>query len=320
MDYKRKYEKYKIKYEDLKNQKGGKYATNDNTKLTKKISKSNRSVEFKMSGVRVASVHYPEGPVGTTLVYFLNKAKVVFDIRGGWAYPCGVSDSVPTDNRANGIVIAGGSSLGTEAISGVNTEYMKSTNYKDWGSFPGAIIYSSNLKKNRIYPDVALGRFAMETALKSKSISIPLGQAGAGFSAEANNSPAGQGCAHRVWNGINMVVITVVNALGNIFSKDGKKLSPGADLFKRHNRDVKGKNTTITILITDLKMSHLNMEQVAKSTHSAMARVIQPFHTLYDGDTLFFASTEKLEKKVNMIAFTTVFNELACDAVISCLE
>jgi len=51
-----------------------------------------------------------------------------------------------------------------------------------------------------------------------------------------------------------------------------------------------------------------------------MARAIQPFHTIYDGDVFFTVTTSEVENPVlGEIALGVLAAELAWDAVLSCL-
>jgi L-aminopeptidase/D-esterase-like protein len=51
-----------------------------------------------------------------------------------------------------------------------------------------------------------------------------------------------------------------------------------------------------------------------------MARAIQPFHTIYDGDVFFTATTEEInDPGLSEIALGVLASELAWDAVLSCL-
>jgi L-aminopeptidase/D-esterase-like protein len=52
-----------------------------------------------------------------------------------------------------------------------------------------------------------------------------------------------------------------------------------------------------------------------------MARAIQPFHTIYDGDVFFSVTTGEVENPaLNEIALGVLAAELAWDAVSSCLQ
>jgi len=153
--------------------------TNDNMKLKPKLSKSDNKISLNFKDVKVAQVEYSEGPVGLTYIDFPKGARVYMDVRGGWpAYLNALSTN--EKQHIGGINISGGSCLGLESTTGIIAEDFKNNKYKDWKGVNGAIIYSQNLIKNRIYPDKELGRFAYQNFGKT----LYNGQVGAGQSAQ----------------------------------------------------------------------------------------------------------------------------------------
>ena len=53
-------------------------------------------------------------------------------------------------------------------------------------------------------------------------------------------------------------------------------------------------NTTLTVVVTNQQLDDRSLGQLGRQVHSSMARAIQPFHTLYDGDVLFAVSTNEI--------------------------
>jgi L-aminopeptidase/D-esterase-like protein len=52
-----------------------------------------------------------------------------------------------------------------------------------------------------------------------------------------------------------------------------------------------------------------------------MARAIQPFHTVYDGDVLWAVSTGEVDNPaLNDVALGALASEVAWDAVLSCVD
>jgi L-aminopeptidase/D-esterase-like protein len=81
------------------------------------------------------------------------------------------------------------------------------------------------------------------------------------------------------------------------------------------------RNTTLTIIITNLKFDQTSLVQIAKQVHSSMSRVIDPFHTLDDGDVLFMVTTEEIEKsQLSPMAFGMIASEIVWDAVLNSFE
>lgn len=278
--------------------------TNDLVKLSPRSAKSLDKLVFDFPEVQLSTVQYDEGPVGCTLIYFPKGGKSYIDIRGGMpgivSYP-----STGSDGYTDGVCIAGGSLMGRECIMGTNLAIWREKKYEimQWGVINGSIIYTGNLKKNRIYPDKDLGLFAFQ---KLKPNRIYRGQVGAGASASY-----GQGASFRNVNGIRILCVVVLNAIGNIY-KEGEKLYKSSDECELSE----GKNTTITVLITDLKLSHNNLKQLARQCHTSMAEVIRPFNTLYDGDTFYACSTDTYDKpNINLYEFFLACSEVVKEAV-----
>jgi len=75
------------------------------------------------------------------------------------------------------------------------------------------------------------------------------------------------------------------------------------DLERRlanHERpgEPQGRHTTLTLLVTNQKLSPRSLRQLGKQVHTSMARAIQPFHTIYDGDVFFTVTTSEVENPV----------------------
>jgi L-aminopeptidase/D-esterase-like protein len=52
-----------------------------------------------------------------------------------------------------------------------------------------------------------------------------------------------------------------------------------------------------------------------------MARAIQPFHTIYDGDVLWAVSTNEVDNpSLNDVALGALASEVAWDAVLNCYD
>ena len=60
-----------------------------------------------------------------------------------------------------------------------------------------------------------------------------------------------------------------------------------------------GKNTTITVLMTNLKLDSDELKQMAHQVNASMGIMIRPFNTLFDGDIFYSCSTETLTKPKN---------------------
>ena len=53
------------------------------------------------------------------------------------------------------------------------------------------------------------------------------------------------------------------------------------------NFSISGKNTTIGVVATNVKLTKAQATKVAGMAHDGLARCIRPIHTSLDGDTIF---------------------------------
>ena len=282
---------------------------------------------FDFPGLKIGFAEYEEGPTGCTVFSFgSHGASTAVDIRGGMV------GQVEVDyHYHHAICFAGGSLYGLEAVSGVRSEFVRLSGWKSPGNriplVGGAIIWDWHSRANNaelIYPDIALGRAAIRAATEGK---FYYGKRGAGRSAGV-----GQGGAFRQIGETKIAVFTVVNAIGDIVDREGKvrtrdKRHPLEKLEERLGReetspaDNTGQHTTLTLIVTNQKWRHNELDQIGRQVHSSMARAIQPFHTMQDGDLLFTATTGAIENEAlkSTTDFGLIASELAWDAVLNSL-
>ena len=287
-----------------------KLKTNDSMKLKPVNSTSKNFIKLDFPNLVVAQCEYTEGPVGLTFIKFNKGARVYKEIRGGWP---GYIDCLSTNEKQiiYGINVAGGSLLGLESTTGITAESLKSSKYKYWGGFNGAIIYSGNLISNKIYPDKELGRFAFNQS----DTKLFNGQVGAGLSASH-----GQGWGYREVDGIKILVLVVNNALGSVY-QDNKLVHNPHGMKKPYTDNIKiGKNTTIISLITNLDLDINELKQLNQQVNVSIGESIRPFNTLTDGDILYTCSTYQIKNKYNMgqlIKFFEICSNVLKEAILN---
>jgi len=77
-------------------------------------------------------------------------------------------------------------------------------------------------------------------------------------------------------------------------------------------------NTTLTVLVTNQRLPYRELTQLGRQVHASMARAIQPFHGLNDGDVLFAVSTAEVDSpELPSTTLGALASELAWDAVLS---
>jgi L-aminopeptidase/D-esterase-like protein len=76
-------------------------------------------------------------------------------------------------------------------------------------------------------------------------------------------------------------------------------------------------NTTLTLVVTNERLERRALQQVSRQVHASLARAIQPFHTLVDGDVLYAATTNEVEnRQLDSVTLGVLAGELAWDAVL----
>lgn len=75
---------------------------------------------------------------------------------------------------------------------------------------------------------------------------------------------------------------------------------------------------SLTVLVTNVKLGPRQLRQLGRQVHSAMARGIQPFQALNDGDVLFAVTTGEVELPDRGDALLGSYaSEIAWDAILA---
>jgi L-aminopeptidase/D-esterase-like protein len=310
------------------------------------FSTASRAADFKFDFIdfKVGTAENKEGPTGCTVFSFPKGAIGSVDVRGG-AAALREANSLQEENSwgwLDALVFAGGSTYGLEAASGVAREILKerkSVSFSNIPVVPAAIVYDFGGRKNLIFPDLELGARAFRNAEKNH---VAVGRFGAGANVSAGKflsleyaEKSGQGAAFIDVNGLKIFAFTVVNALGNILNLKGEVILGSRDpktgkrvvfdpTAKTANKGVIRGNTTLSLLITNAALDRGELRRLAIAAHTSMARVIEPFHTSSDGDTLFAVSTNvaNVSKKnaLNLDQISLVGGQLLQSAVLNAVE
>ncbi|MGO3147863.1 MAG: endo-type 6-aminohexanoate oligomer hydrolase [Leucobacter sp.] len=284
---------------------------NSDFTLVPQRSSGRETLRFDFPGVRIGSAHYDEGPTGATVIHLPGGARTAVDARGGAVGLSGGYDF----NHA--ICLAGGSVYGLEAAAGVSDLLLEQaesrTGFADLQLVSSAIIYDFSARSTAVYPDKALGRAALEWAVEGE---FSQGRAGAGWSASSGKVDwnrteiTGQGAAFRQLGDIKILAVVVPNPVGVILDRSGNVIRGNYDAetgIRRHPvydyqeafaekmpPVTESGNTTISALVTNVRLNSVELNQFARQVHSSMHRAIQPFHTDMDGDTLFAVTTDEI--------------------------
>ncbi|MEM8985323.1 MAG: P1 family peptidase [Pseudomonadota bacterium] len=306
-------------------------------------------LEFDWPILEIGTAEYEAGPTGATVFRFGRKVHVAIDVRGGGPGTVNAPYMELGYKYAelDTVVFAGGSWYGLEAVTGVATALIDD-GVRDavaWGEVPnlamsvGSVIYDLGPRRfNEIYPDKRLGQAAYRAARPGV---FALGAHGGGRLAVSGgffdcNAKSGQGGAFRQIGDVKIAVFTVVNALGVIVDRDGRVVACYGgedwpeDLYAKDlltsypatkDGDWQGperKNTTLTLVVVNQKMTPVDLKRLAVQAHTSMARAIQPYSTVFDGDVLYAVSTGEVEKTAfEPIELGVIAGEVAWDAILS---
>ena len=243
-----------------------------------------------LNGVRVGHSTHLDKLTGCTVVLFDKPYQVAYKAYGGavGAYGTEANKADKTNYGEDGIFIAGGSNTGlmsaNEIMECLRHDQKGSRSGKDKQIFnpsvTGAIVYDQGMQ---VAPyDPAYGREAYENA---NSEPIASGNVGAGTGTSVGKfrwvesgtktgaMKAGVGSARiDLGNGIIVVALSVVNALGNIILPNGEILAGNRDentKFKSYEDLIDfvtqdRQNTTISVVGINVDLgSKLHLEKVA---------------------------------------------------------
>ncbi len=279
-----------------------------------KTGKHNALIDIE--GILVGNYTDKKAVSGITVVIYPKGAVAGVDVRGS-APGTRETDVLAPHNlvdRAQAVVLAGGSVFGLSACDGV-TRWLARQGYGfplDQGYVapivPAAVLYDLGRGEQFIPPiNADWGRLACEGAGDHP---IDMGCAGAGTGALAGSIKGGLGTASLVLeNGITVAALVAVNPDGSVINPaDGRPWEIGrqinGEFGPQGNRAVKlpdkpksgpGRNTTIGVVATDAVLTKPQAQKVAQMAQDGMARAIRPAHTMFDGDTIFCLTTGKKE-------------------------
>jgi len=209
------------------------------------------------------------------------------------------------------VVFCGGSAFGLAALDGV----MRYCRERGIGHPVGAVkiplvsgaVIFDIADDLSAAPDAQTGYCA---ALGAKSLQYDWGRAGVGTGATVGKilgplhcQRGGIGAATVTLGAAFVTAVTVVNALGDVIDHktgrivrgvhDGGGNLLGTDhliLSGRLAQLMQGANTTLSCVLTNVKLSKLEANKLASAAHDGLAKTISPVHTDYDGDTVFALS------------------------------
>lgn len=236
-----------------------------------------------------------------------------------------------TVQKINAVTLAGGSAFGLEASCGAMQYLFEKGFGYDAGGYKvpivvGACLYDLEYK-NFAFPNKEAGYKATKQAAANNFLS---GNIGAGTGATVGkifkmkgSMKAGLGVITYEKNGLEIAVITAVNALGDIINEKGKIIAGtrlGKKIFagssKYYNlylKTFKKMNTTISCIITNANITKEQANILAQEAHKGYDLSIKPSHTIFDGDAIFCMASG--DKKTEFNTLTEIIPDLVAQAV-----
>ncbi len=278
-------------------------------------------------GLRVGHVTDADRLTGCTVILSDAPAVGGVEIRG-WA--AGVHGLEFLDPRhlvptLDGVVLAGGSAFGLEAIWGV-MQYLEErgvgfrTSQTVVPHVAGAILYDLAVGDAAARPDRAMGYRAAAAAQPGP---VAEGNVGAGTGATVGKlngvacaTKGGLGCAVMERDGVHLGAIMAVNAVGDVRDPETGRLIAGARDVADGRRLVdtaaalaagaprpafRPVNTTIGLVATTAALDKPQAARVARLAMEGFARALSPPHLTTDGDALFCLSVGSARADVDVL-------------------
>ena len=221
------------------------------------------------------------------------------------------------------LVLTGGSAFGLNAAQGVMEELARQgkgfpTDYGPVPIVPAAVIFDKNVGNAHAFPGPEHGALALQNAQNNFEV---MGNIGAGTGATVGKwaglkfaMKAGIGISVNQFRSVKMLAVTVVNAVGDVLDKNGKILAGAIDsahtfLAEKNNRARwqspkvgLNQNTVLSAVLTNARLTKTQAHYLAQRVHLALARMIEPSHTSFDGDVSFVVSLPEVDVPIDLTA------------------
>jgi L-aminopeptidase/D-esterase-like protein len=227
--------------------------------------------------------------------------------------------------EVHALLLTGGSAFGLAAADGV-MRYLeeRGAGYPTpWGKVPivpAAVIFDLNVGSAQARPGSEAGYRACED---SKESNLRTGSVGAGIGATVgkwagleSRMRGGIGIGSVELNGLVVAALAVVNAVGDVLDESGGVLAGARNTAGRFLAEIESfrtlqmpprnvlpiGNTTLVAVLTNARLSKVDINRVAQRGHDGMARALKPVHTMYDGDIVFGLASGEVPAAVDSVA------------------
>ncbi len=285
-----------------------------------------------IDGIRVGHVSDYSALTGCTVILCEQGAVGGLDRRGS-ATSTRHTDAFRPDHlveKVHGVVFAGGSAFGLDAVSGV-MRYLErrgvgfETSAARIPIVGGAILYDLAVGSSAVRPTAEMGEAAAQAASDRP---VEEGSVGAGTGATVGKlfglrqaMKGGLGSwTVELAGGVRVSALAVVNAFGDVIdpstgrllagarvAPDSTELADMAACMKRgqvrrsFGAESAETNTTLAVVATNAALSRVEANKLAAMAQAGCARTLSPVHTTFDGDLMFALSCGAVRADLNAL-------------------
>ena len=269
-----------------------------------------------IAGFRIGQAQNLEAATGCTVIICEEGATCGVDVRGGSPGTRDTDALNPINNRKHtyAVMLSGGSAFGLDAAGGAMRFLEERGIGRDMEvarvpNVCAAVLFDLKCGSSRIRPDAAMGYGACENAFRDGAFQS--GSFGAGTGATVGKvrgaryaMKGGIGAAAFRHGSLEAGAVVAVNCVVDIV-KDGAIIAGALGDDRRSFADSEGiilenyrlgrdffsgdsgGNTVLGCVITNAAVDKAGAARLAGQGQNAIARLVRPAHSIFDGDTVF---------------------------------
>jgi L-aminopeptidase/D-esterase-like protein len=287
-------------------------------------------------GILVGHWTDTEARTGCTVCLLPEGSVASSEVRGGAPGTLGSDILQPASvgPGAHAILLTGGSAFGLAAADGVSRWLQERgvgfpTPAARVPLVPAAVVYDLGLGSGETRPGPDAGYAACESA----SAEPQRGSVGVGTGCTVGKLLGAEGwtkggfgiAAADAPGGGRVSALAAVNAVGEVVDDDGSIVAgirsdggylPTADAVRAAGAELRrpwSEATTLVCVVTDVTLTKLEAWMCARAANAGVARAVTPVWTPFDGDTVFCASTGRVDGDV--LALSLIVADLVAEAI-----
>jgi L-aminopeptidase/D-esterase-like protein len=276
-----------------------------------------------VAGVAVGHTTDLPARTGCTVIAFDAPALTAAEVRGAAPGTRELDLLAPgrTVQRADAIVLTGGSAFGLRAAEGVMSALANlgrgiPTPAIPVPIVPAAVIFDlANVQAEIPNPDDGATAFRTAQPLsraETGRVGVGTGARWGAILGDRGIRDGGFAMAQVVVAGGSVTAMVVVNALGIV----DPETDPRPDVLDAMVDPPFGQNTTLMAVVTDVACGHDTLMRMCVAAHDALARVIWPSHTIADGDVAFASTVTEGRDDPRLVLPLTMATEIAVERAI----